>query len=48
MYRLPEGDAPAAKPSRAQAFGRALMAIRRAEVGRPINLVVEVEEIGSS
>jgi hypothetical protein len=41
--RSPDGNAPAAKPSRAQAFGRALMVIRRAEVGRPMNFMVEVE-----
>jgi hypothetical protein len=45
MSRLPDGDAPTAKVGREQACDRALLVIRKAEVGRPINLVVEVDEI---
>jgi len=48
MSRLPDNDAPTAKPGREQACGRALLVIQKAEVGRPTNLVVEVDELASS
>ena len=48
MSRLSDYDSPTAKPGREQACGRALLVIQKAEVGRPTNLVVEVDEIASS
>jgi hypothetical protein len=48
MSRLPDGDTPTAKPGREQACGSALLVIRKAEVGRPLNSGVEVDEIASS
>jgi hypothetical protein len=44
MSRLPDNEAPTAKPGREQACGRALLVIQKAEVGRLTNLVVEVEK----
>jgi hypothetical protein len=48
MSRLTDGDAPTAKPGRERACDRVLLVIRKEKVGRPNNLVVEVDEIASS
>jgi hypothetical protein len=48
MSRLPDGDAATAKVGCEQACGRALLVIQKAEVGRPMNFMVEVDEIESS